>query len=202
MSTHQETIGYVDRDALEEIVGSLPEAGIMPDTIQARYSELLSHLKWATRGPLEQDPDKKQLIPYVIVTRDEHVWVMRRTRAQSEARLHDKLSLGVGGHLDDAERETKDPVMRGAQREFEEEVHLHGASFDALDWSYIGLLNDDRNEVGQVHLGVVFHVILTSTQDISIREQDKLEGSWMRWDALEVTRLETWSQLVAEVMNA
>jgi predicted NUDIX family phosphoesterase len=202
MSTHQETIGYVERDALEEILGSLPQAGIMPDATQTHYRELLSHLKWATRGPLEQDPGKKQLIPYVIVTRDDEVWVMRRTRAQSEARLHDKLSLGVGGHLDDAEREAEDPVMCGAQREFEEEVHVHGASFDALTWSYVGLLNDDRNEVGKVHLGVVFHVRLTSTQNLSIREQDKLEGSWMRWDAIDAARLETWSQLVAEVMNA
>ncbi len=202
MSAHEEIIGYVTRDSVEE-ASTLPNAGILPDPSRAHYEHLLALLAWDVRGPLEEDPTKKQLIPYIVVTQTEHVWVMRRKRAQSEARLHDKLSIGVGGHLDEAERHADDPIIAGARREFAEEVEVLGELDDeALDWSYLGLLNDDRNAVGEVHLGVVFHLKLAPHLGLEVRERDKIEGEWVHWEALNMERLETWSQLVAEVIKS
>ena len=63
----------------------------------------------------------------------------------------------------------------------------------------MGLLNDDSNPVGSVHLGVVFEVEAAG-RPVEVREQDKLSGRFATasevreaWD-----RLETWSRLVAE----
>ena len=47
----------------------------------------------------EKDASYKQLIPYVTVICWGHILALERTAAQSEARLHGKLSLGVGGHI-------------------------------------------------------------------------------------------------------
>ena len=188
-----EIIGYVPRVALSELT-DLPVTGIVQDLDASLYAQLTEQLCWAARGPLEIDPSKKQLIPYIAVTRDERVWVMRRTKKQSEARLHEKLSIGVGGHLEKLDTDTDDVVMAGALRELTEELDISTSS----PLRYIGLLNDDSNEVGQVHLGVIFRLELGANTEVSVREVDKMEGEWMTHEQLAEhhDRLETWSQLL------
>ena len=73
----------------------------------------------------------------------------------------------------------------------------------STDWEpefrLVGLLNDDSNPVGSVHLGVVFEV-QADGRPVEVRERDKLTGRFATaaevraaWD-----RMETWSRLVAE----
>lgn len=51
-------------------------------------------------------------------------------------------------------------VLRvNAQRELEEEVGLLEANSQNLE--YIGFINDDTNDVGKVHIGVVLKLKLT-----------------------------------------
>ncbi len=51
--------------------------------------------------------------------------------------------------------ESINEVLRvNAQRELEEEVGL--SEQDSQNMEYIGFINDDNNEVGKVHIGVVF----------------------------------------------
>ena len=58
--------------------------------------------------------------------------------------------------------------------------------------------NDDTNEVGQVHLGLVYHLALSPTAHVEVREVEKLEGGWSSLEELEreQTNLETWSALL------
>ena len=51
------------------------------------------------RGDAEEDPAHKQVIPYLVLRDGERWFLMRRTRAGGDARLHDRWSIGVGGHL-------------------------------------------------------------------------------------------------------
>ncbi len=62
-----------------------------------------------------------------------------------------------------------------------------------------GLLNDDDNAVGAVHLGVVF-TVETDGVPVAVREHDKLTGRFARPDEVRAAwdRLETWSQLTLE----
>ncbi len=88
--------------------------------------------------------------------------------------------------------------MAGLRREWAEEVEA--------DWEpefrLVGLLNDDSNPVGSVHLGVVFGVEAAGRR-VDVREHDKLVGGFVRADALAASwdRLETWSRLVAEALG-
>jgi predicted NUDIX family phosphoesterase len=141
----------------------------------------------------EESPDWKQLIPYVVVRDAEWVFLMDRTDAGGDARLHRKASIGVGGHLNPVD-EGEDPLMVGLQREWAEELV---AAWEP-EFRLVGLLNDDSNPVGAVHLGVVFEV-QAAGRPVAVRETDKLSGGFVppsdvlaAWD-----RLETWSQLVA-----
>lgn len=153
--------------------------------------------RYLERSLAEEDPTHKQLIPYVVVRDGEAVFLMHRTDAGGDPRLHGKASIGVGGHLNPVD-ESEDALMAGLRREWSEEVRA--------DWEpefrLVGLLNDDSNPVGSVHLGVVFEVDAAG-RPVDVREHDKLVGAFAGPDELAASwdRLETWSQLVAAVLG-
>ena len=162
------------------------------DLSQLRES-LGRHGRFLERSVAEEDPTHKQLIPYVVVRDGDAVFLMERTDAGGDPRLHRKASIGVGGHLNPVD-EGEDPLMVGLHREWAEEL--------IADWRpefrLVGLLNDDSNPVGSVHLGVVFEVEADG-RPVEVRETNKLTGRFVApgevlaaWD-----RMETWSQLVA-----
>ena len=119
------------------------------------------------RGDAEEDPTHKQVIPYLVLRDGERWFLMRRTRAGGDARLHDLWSIGVGGHLNPGDGD----VEGGLRREWAEEVV---AGFEPA-FEAVGLLNDDTTPVGAVHVGIVF-IADAAGRPVEIRETDKLEG--------------------------
>ena len=152
-----------------------------------------AHGTYVDRPVAEESPDLKQLIPYVVVRDGEHIFLMERTDAGGDPRLHRKASIGVGGHLNPVD-EGQDPLDAGLRREWAEELVAEWEP----EFRLVGLLNDDSNPVGSVHLGVVF-VVDAAGRPLSVREHDKLTGRMASRDEVAAAwdRLETWSQLVA-----
>jgi predicted NUDIX family phosphoesterase len=144
----------------------------------------------------EENPAYKQLIPYVVVRDGARTFLMERTDAGGDPRLHRKASIGVGGHLNPVDGGA-DPLTAGLRREWSEEL--------VTDWEpefhLVGLLNDDSNSVGSVHLGVVFTVEAVR-RGVDVRERDKLHGQFVAASEVRAAwdRLETWSQLVAQYL--
>lgn len=197
-----EHIGYVER-AFAEGLGALPGFGVVRDPQRTIYTQLLEALRFDERDVLERDPSRKQLIPYIALSCGDALWLMRRATAQREARLHGKRSLGVGGHLDakDARHDTgQDAIVTCAQRELFEEVHLEGWTREPGALRYVGLLNDDRDEVGRVHLGVLFVLELPQGVQVRVREVEKMTGEWVEREAIEPAGLETWSLLLLDAL--
>ena len=198
----EERIGYVDREALERLGALAVPAGLVRDQDRARYTSISARMRWGRRGELERDAERKQIIPYVVVSRGELIWTMRRGVGGGEARLHHKLSIGVGGHLSWVDRARLEPgedvILAGARREFHEEVALRGQREPR--WRYVGLLNDDRDEVGRVHLGALFFAELEESAELTIREERVLAGSWQHIEAIERAQLESWSQLALDAL--
>jgi len=169
-----------DRSALDELRASVT-----------------SHGRYLERPTAEDDPAHKQLIPYVVVRDGGSVFLMHRTDAGGDPRLHGRASIGVGGHLNPVD-DGEDALMAGLRREWDEELEA--------DWEprfeLVGLLNDDTNPVGAVHLGVVFSVEAAG-RPVAVRERDKLVGSFVGANevARDWDRLETWSRLIAEAIG-
>ena len=142
----------------------------------------------------EANPAFKQLIPYVVVRSGERVFLMERTAGGGDARLHGAASIGVGGHLNPVDGSTG-PLDASLRREWAEELV---AGWEP-EFRLVGLLNDDSNAVGSVHLGIVF-VVDGAGRELAVREHDKLSGAWADADQLRAVadRLESWSRMVAE----
>jgi len=167
------------------------------DSLASLRQAVSRHGIYLERPMAEEDPDHKQLIPYVVVRDGASVFLMHRTDAGGDARLHGKASIGVGGHLNPVD-EGEDALMAGLRREWHEELET--------DWEpkfeLVGLLNDDSNPVGAVHLGVVF-TVEADGRPVAVREHDKLVGAFAGAHAVAASwdRLETWSQLVADALG-
>jgi predicted NUDIX family phosphoesterase len=150
------------------------------------------HGRYLSRPIAEESPEWKQLIPYVVVRRGEDTFLMERTDAGGDPRLHGKGSIGVGGHLNPVDH-GQDALLAGLAREWTEELD---AAWEP-EFELVGMLNDDSNPVGSVHLGVVFTV--AAQGPVRIRETEKLTGRMASPAEVAAawSRLETWSQLVA-----
>ena len=186
----------------EEQVLVVPRASIVPgdgwlgvrrDGIDAALDAVGRDGFFMRRGDAEEDPTHKQVIPYLVLRDGERWFLMRRTKAGGDARLHDLWSIGVGGHLNPGDGD----VAGGLRREWSEEV---AADF-VPDFVPVGLLNDDTTPVGAVHVGVVF-VADAAGRPVEIRETDKLVGSFVTTDEVAAVRsaMETWSRLVFDAL--
>jgi predicted NUDIX family phosphoesterase len=144
---------------------------------------------------MERDPSHKQVIPYLVLRDGERYFLMRRTRAGGDARLHDRWSIGVGGHVNPGD----DGVLGGLRREWSEELV---ADFEPA-FEPLALLNDDSTEVGTVHLGVIF-VADADGRPVVVRETDKLSGTFALpvEVAAGVDKLETWSRIVFDALES
>lgn len=150
--------------------------------------------RFVPRGIAETDRALKQLIPYLVLRDGARFFLMRRTRAGGDARLHERFSIGVGGHINPGDRD----LLGGLRREWREEL---AAAF-VPDVRFVGLLNDDTTDVGSVHLGAVF-VADAAGRAVWIRETDKLSGAFASREevAAVVDRMETWGLLAFEFIE-
>jgi predicted NUDIX family phosphoesterase len=165
-------------------------------TLDALRTAVAAHGRYVERAVAEEEPDYKQLVPYVVVRDGDKVFLMERTDAGGDRRLHGKASIGVGGHLNPVD-DGEDALMAGLRREWTEELVAGWTP----DFRLVGMLNDDTNPVGAVHLGVVFEVEAAG-RPIEVRERDKLMGGFATAETVRAAwdRLETWSQLVADAI--
>lgn len=162
--------------------------------------------RYVDRGPAEENPTLKQLIPYVIMRCGDRVLSYVRGKRGGETRLIGRRSIGIGGHInpvDDAAPlfETDDLTevyFAAVRREVEEEVDVACNFTDRI----VGLINDDSTEVGRVHLGVV-HLWDLETESVTKREQMMTQLAFMTRDELQAERetLETWSQLCLDHLD-
>ena len=153
---------------------------------------------------LEANTDLLQLVVYGVVSFDDQhgenrTLVYRRGKAGSEDRLHRKLSLGIGGHVNRDDM-IHPAIMRWAIfREIKEElgvvpitIYEHGILFDA-----------SKTGVDAVHLGLVFDVRVDESEMYRLESEAACEPvGWLTEDEIremyfrDRDQFETWSQWV------
>lgn len=178
---------------------ALPDAaswyGLRTDGLEAFVIAAERVGTYEPRAEMERDPKFKQIIPYLVLRDGARYFLMQRTNAGVDARLHGRYSIGVGGHLNPGDG----GLLGGLRREWSEELV---ADF-VPEFRLVALLNDDTTEVGAVHLGAVYEADVGG-RPVDVREVDKLTGGFAspREVAAVADRLETWSRLTFEFLEA
>ena len=178
----------------EQVRSLLSQTGFVAGD-RAQLEAMLVGAQYLDRDLAEGNPRYRQLIPYVVVLQRSLVFTMQRLKAQSESRLHMKLSYGVGGHINPCDGHLDGlVVLRAATREVEEEVYIQ--NFDPSHLEFVGFINDDSTAVSRDHLGCLY--LLRVTGIVEIRETDKMTGSLLSIAELRTrfNDLESWSQLI------
>ncbi|MHC5211215.1 MAG: hypothetical protein ACYTG2_10895 [Planctomycetota bacterium] len=185
--------------------------GDAPDPVATWTGRIREHGFFLERRHAELDSSFKQVIPYTMIMHGEEILLLRRLSQGGESRLHGKLSIGVGGHINPVDGDGNgdgdcsaeaDLLDAGCRRELEEEIDIRCP----YTLSAVGVINDDASDVGSVHFGLV-NVARCETPDVVIRETEILEGSFVTLDALrelqrtEPGRFETWSALIIERLD-
>lgn len=196
--TGAELVLVVDRAAF--FGGRWPQ-GFHPLTgaaAEGLLGDLEAAARFVPRPTAEDDPSLKQLIPYCALLEGSEVFCVERLRTQGEARLHGRLSIGIGGHIGPEDSPPSGAVRRGLWRELREELELPSGRL--ADPRFVGLLNDDSNPVGAVHVGLVhlLELVAGTGTRLGVRETSKMAGAFRRladpgnpWQ--DAARLETWS---------
>lgn len=150
----------------------------------------------------EDDPTHKQIIPYAIFKHGDKFLRYLRGKKSGEQRLASKSSIGIGGHINqddfDSSSLEKDTYLTGIEREINEELIIN-CDYNNLP---IALINDDSNDVGKVHLGVVHLFDLENDQVVAGEANiENLEFLTSEELLRDKDNLESWSQICVDHLD-
>jgi predicted NUDIX family phosphoesterase len=170
------------------------KACLLRDASGYIVNEIIKNQLFMKRDEAEYNFNHKQVIPYVTIRYCNDYLVLKRTKKQTEKRLHDKYSLGIGGHINPVSPEAEDNIiMQGLYRELNEEISLH----DPGELHFVGIINDESNSVSRVHLGLLY-VLDVLSSGYQVLETELMTAQWVPKEKLSAyyPLFETWSQIV------
>lgn len=178
--------------------------GISTDTVKY-FPKIVSppHIKYIPRKAAENDYNYKQVIPYVLFTYKRSIFSYRRGKHGGEKRLHEKYSVGVGGHIavEDRTLFSEDNIGYGDAmwREVAEEIITDFPE----NPDCVAVINDDSTEVGKVHFGIV-HVVRLTSPNIKKRESVITDSKLIPLEKAvhDINHYEKWSQLCLECISS
>jgi len=165
-----------------------------------KYLEaIFKEQSYMTRDNAEQDPNYKQLIPYVLLHYKGTFLSYRRGALLAEDRLQNKYSIGIGGHIS-----IKDPGLfgtkyeEGLKREITEEIYID----TTYTLSEVAVLNDDSDDVGKVHFAII-HILnlkepLVRKKELSINELTFKDYNYLQ---NKIDLYENWSKICIANIN-
>lgn len=200
-------------DKMDEMIAVLPRAlfedfdfpGIVSthDAMNQLYT-LLQRVDFKRRGDVEEDESLLQIIPYMYIYDKEidAVFVYTRSTKGGEERLHNKTSIGIGGHVNENDCFAGTLALLGvaACRELMEEVSFNPPwPADGPDMLPVAVMLLDKSPVDRVHLGVVIRVDYQGA--VTPNNEEIAEYFWAPINKLGDFELENWSKVVSEFLQ-
>ena len=183
----------------DQFQGFMPADGIP-------FSErILANPEFHPRFEVEDDPLRKQPIPYIVIVNPttKHVFMYERGRSEDvygEKRLYGHISIGVGGHVRPSDAENEDPLVTARNRELFEEVSIAGQHREPV---LLGYINDEGRTCEQVHFGLLY-VLDVNTNDVTPKSSELRSGQMTPLDhCIELNRegkLEPWSKIAVDII--
>lgn len=201
-------------EKVERMVRLVADDAKFSDDSKKGFFDLLPVM--ADRHWCETEPFYVQLIPYITFyrknpdTKEIEIFTYTRGQAGNEDRLHDKISVGIGGHIEESpnypEQNLKDVIFNATLREIEEELgeQTLPEEIGLVIWSALSkatIYLDTRTPTESVHLGVFLNIEADFTNWNP--EQGVLDNSgWKELSVLKkhiaegTANIEPWSKVV------
>jgi predicted NUDIX family phosphoesterase/LysM repeat protein len=189
-----------------------------------------AHLMTGQREKMEYDPRFRQILPYTPVVfsdtpesidwANSPIFLYQRTKKIGEERLAGNYSIGTGGHVDHADAMVIDgssildfegTVSKNLMREVASEeltfALVDGTRSlspitdpDSFKFVPFGLIRDDSNNVGKVHLGVVNVIVVPTWMRVRCKEEELITCDPMTATELKASGLkfEGWTQILID----
>ena len=166
-------------------------------------------MSYLDRIPAESDNLHKQIINYIMVTRQESILVYKRGNYNRvEDFLRGSHCIGFGGHVSQNDVNlfsTRDMgITEGAVQELFEELRLSSLDKQRLlkadGLRLVGVLNDDSSLVGQRHFALLFQYEVSDDPRWNYPERGEKSITQLRWltpglEPIPIWQFEYWSQL-------
>jgi len=200
MKQRDESILVLPRVLIDQALAlpATPGVTVLDEAQQQQFEALvLQEGVFLPRSAMEVDPAYKQIIPYFVFVHNDRIFVMQRSNQAGEQRLAGAYTIGIGGHVRKTDWDAGPSIRAWGMREFAEEVAYRGTIERVVPF---GVVNDDSNLVGQVHIGFVY-VLHGSSNAIAVHSELASGQLMSRAEALALRdRMETWSQLVLDAL--
>lgn len=186
-----EMIMVVDSNTVNSAFGEDSEKIIR--TTEAEFTKTIEKYCFIPRDEAETDMTYRQIISYCLIVCGDDIFVTRRTKKQTEARLHNRHSVGIGGHISLIDCSSDSIVNQGMNRELLEEVDIQSP----YTCDFFGIINDNSSEVSLVHTGVCY-IIRLEEKKCTVKETDKMEGVWVNRTEIDShwEYMENWSKIL------
>ena len=170
--------------------------------------QILENYEYMVRWKAEENFDYKQPIPYAVVMDENgYVFVYKRWGSDSnagESRLHSKISIWVGGHIEKEEENSQNPIYDTLLREVEEELDVKKDNIKEIE--VLWYINNDEDDVNKVHIWVAYLVHLYNS-NFDLLDGEIENGEFVSIDELEKMinsgdyDVEAWSKILFDSLK-
>jgi predicted NUDIX family phosphoesterase len=170
---------------------------------------ILKNFEWKQRAFAEKTKLFKQPIGYAILYNppSNSVFLYQRSskdKYYKEKRLQGNFSCGVGGHIKKLDAVATNPIYASTLREVSEEIEVADS---IRDFNIIGYINDDSDDVGIYHFGILYLLEL-ATQIVNPKDPEISNGRLIHIKELEKicndpnAHVESWTKIaLTPIMN-
>lgn len=210
---HQEHIIAVSAKKFNELSSKLNKKIIKTKDIKEKDIISNNDVIIAQRAMLESNEYFRQIIPYIAIktNKDEYL-TYTRTTSGNEKRLHKKISIGFGGHVDandavfndDSILDIKETIKLATTRELIEELGIDFYQKVKKSLNNINiqkLIIDDKSDVEKVHIGLLITITIEGKKfNINSPEsQIEINGFLRKEEIYKLNgEIEPWSKLTLE----
>lgn len=174
--------------------------GFRPANVVDYKSRILENFEWVKRSYAEKNPQYKQPIGYSIIVNptSKRIFAYQRPMDEEydEKRLRGRWSWGIGGHIEKLDiKSCENPIHASVVRELKEEIGIEARNPDLN----LGYINNDTDEVGRVHFGLLY--IVETTKVIEPKSPEIKNGELKTIEELEEicrsseSTVEEWSKI-------